>query len=204
MDLKTRFVSLWQRLEASGSSDCVFDSLIALYQEPHRRYHNVGHLSFGLTQLDLLANLAEHPNWVEFAFYYHDSVYVIGADDSEEQSARLAINVLRKARVSGGAQVHIGAYIMATKPGQEPKTVDEQIISDIDLAILGQPRSDFVEYERQVREEYESVPEQVFWRFRKEILSTFLERLSIFSTSRFRNLYEEQARENLAWTIEQH
>jgi predicted metal-dependent HD superfamily phosphohydrolase len=204
MDLRERFNVLWERLDARGNPDKVFAELIACYKEPHRRYHNVTHLEFGLSQFDLISGLARHPDWVEFAFFFHDGVYIIGATDNEERSAQLAKEVLKKAQVPVVVRLHVVANIMTTKPGEKANSPDQQIIADIDLAILGQPRNVFVEYERQVREEYASVPEEVFWQVRKGILQNFLNRSSIFSTSLFRDLYEGQARENLSWTIGQH
>ena len=204
MDLRARFHSLWERLGAKGDPAPVFDDLIARYGEPHRRYHNETHLAFGLAQLDLLAGSCQHPDWVEFAFDYHDSVYVIGASDNEERSAGLAIDTLKRAGVAGHIQSLVGGYIMVTKPGHEPSTADQRVMADIDLAILGQELPVFTEYERQVREEYADVPEDTFSRQRKKILGAFLWRPSVYSTSRFRQLYERQARENLSWTIANH
>jgi predicted metal-dependent HD superfamily phosphohydrolase len=204
VDLRARFYALWERLEAKGDPEKVFDDLIARYREPHRRYHDETHLEFGLSQFDLLAGAAPHPDLVEFAFDYHDSVYVIGAVDNEERSAGLAIDALEEARVPGHIRSLVRGFILITKPGQEPSTADQRVMADIDLAILGQEQSVFVEYERQVREEYEDVPEETFWRRRKKILRAFLWRPSVYSTSRFRALYEMQARENLAWTIAHH
>jgi predicted metal-dependent HD superfamily phosphohydrolase len=204
MDLKARFYALWERLGARGDPEMVFDDLIARYREPHRRYHNETHLEFGLSQLDLLAGTILHPDWVEFAFYYHDSAYVIGATDNEERSAGLAIDALKKALVPGHIQSLVDGYIMVTKPRHEPSTADQRVMADIDLAILGQELPVFTEYERQVREEYADVPDETFWRQRKKILGAFLWRPSVYSTSRFRELYEMRARENLSWTIANH
>jgi predicted metal-dependent HD superfamily phosphohydrolase len=204
VDLRARFDGLCERLGAKGDPAPVFDDLIARYREPHRRYHNETHLAFGLIQLDLLAGTCQHPDSVEFAFDYHDRVYVIGAADNEERSAGLAIDTLKRAGVPGHIQSLVGAYIMVTKPGQEPSTADQRVMADIDLAILGQERPVFVEYERQVREEYADVSEDTFWRQRKKILGSFLWRPSVYSTSRFRQLYETQARQNLSWTIANH
>jgi predicted metal-dependent HD superfamily phosphohydrolase len=202
--LRARFHELWERLGARGDVESVFDDLVARYREHHRRYHSETHLEFGLGQLDLLAGTAPHPDLVEFAFYYHDGVYEIGAADNEERSAGLAIGTLKKARVPGHIQSLVGGYIMVTKPGQEPSTADQRVMADIDLAILGQERPVFVEYERQVREEYADVPEETFWRQRKKILRAFLWRPSVYHTNRFRELYDTRARENLTWTIANH
>jgi predicted metal-dependent HD superfamily phosphohydrolase len=204
MDLRTRFYALWERLGATGDPEEVVDDLLARYREPHRRYHNETHWEFGLSQLDLLVGSAPHSDLVEFAFDYHDSVYVIGAADNEERSAGLAIDTLKKALVPGHIQSLVRSYILVTKPGQEPSTADQRVMADIDLAILGQERPLFSEYERKVREEYADVPEETFWRQRKKILGAYLWRPTVYSTSRFRQRYEKQARENLAWTIANH
>lgn len=201
MDLRARFDSLWERLGAKGDPAPVFDDLIARYREPHRRYHNEAHLAFGLGQFDLLADTALHPDCVEFAFYYHDIVYAIGAAENEERSAALAVDTLKKVGVPGEVRSVVRDCILVTTPGREPATADQCVIADIDLAILGQQRPIFVEYERQVREEYADIPDETFWRGRKEILRGFLARPSVFATSGFRERYEERARENLAWTI---
>ena len=204
MDLRKRFSALWGRLDASGNPDKVLAELIGRYQEPHRSYHTVAHLEFGLSQFDLISGLAMHPDRVEFSYFFHDNVYIIGAADNEEQSAHLAREVLKKAQVPVVVQLHVVAHIMTTKPGEKANSPDQQVMADIDLAILGQSRDVFVEYERQVRQEYASVPEEVFWEARKGILQGFLNRPSIFSTSHFREIYEAQARENLTWTIGRH
>lgn len=204
MNLEERFCALWERLGARGDPKRVIADLMRRYQEPHRRYHTSEHLKFGLAEFDEVSDSAEHPDLVEFAFFFHDSIYEIGADDNEEESTRLALTVLRKARISATVQLYVGSFIMTTKPGQIAITPDEKIMADIDLATLGQSQPVFVEYERLVREEYAFVPDEIFWPAHLEILKGFLARPYIFSTDHFRELYEKQARANLTWTIAQH
>lgn len=204
MDLRERFFALWTRLGAKGNPEKVFDRLVQRYSEPHRFYHNRQHWEFGIKQFNLLSELAEHPDFVEFAWAFHDSVYAIGATNNEEQSCRLAVETLRQAKVHGGVQVHVGSLIMATKHDQIPSNMDQKIMVDIDLAILGQEPEIFGDYERRVRVEYESVDEKVFWKARKGILQGFLDRERIYYTDLFQDIYEDQARENLLRTITAH
>lgn len=72
---------------------------------------------------------------------------------------------------------------------------------DIDLSILGQDRSKFDEYERQIRSEYSWVAADAFAKGRSAILSSILARPRIYSTGLFYNKYEKIARENLARSI---
>jgi predicted metal-dependent HD superfamily phosphohydrolase len=93
--------------------------------------------------------------------------------------------------------------IVATKHIAKPEYPDDAVLCDIDLAILGQPEEAFDVYERQIRREYEWVPEAQFRERRKAILQSFLERRTIYSTKFFHQRYEKQARKNLARSISQ-
>ena len=91
--------------------------------------------------------------------------------------------------------------ILATKDSVPPTEPDEQILVDMDLAILGRPEPEFDEYERQIRSEYAWVPDELFAKGRTSILKSFLARPCIYTTDAFRTKYENSARENLARSI---
>ena len=74
---------------------------------------------------------------------------------------------------------------------------DEMYIIDVDLSILGKPREEFDEYERNIRKEYEWVSDEQFKENRSAILKRFIARPSIYYTDFFREKYEEQAKSNL-------
>jgi predicted metal-dependent HD superfamily phosphohydrolase len=75
------------------------------------------------------------------------------------------------------------------------------LIVDIDLSILGSPRSRFIEYEKQIREEYSRVPNEIFNERRRALLMKFLFNKHIYNTPYFQNNYEDKARDNLAYSI---
>ncbi len=204
MDLRERFRDLWARLGAKGNPDEVFADLVKRYSEPHRFYHNLDHWEFGLSQFGLLADLASLPDLVEFAYGFHDSIYIIGARDNEEQSAELALEVAQRIGLGQIEQTKIADLILVTKHDKYPSTIDQEIIVDIDLAILGQESFVFDDYEREVRAEYASVDEATFWKIRKGILQGFLDRSRIYFTDRFQARYTLQAKENLLRTISSH
>ncbi len=84
-----------------------------------------------------------------------------------------------------------------------PETVDEQVLVDIDLSILGADAARFDEYEVQVRAEYRWVPDFVFRPKRREVLEEFLARPTLYSTERFQTLLEKKsARESRALFIQ--
>jgi predicted metal-dependent HD superfamily phosphohydrolase len=90
---------------------------------------------------------------------------------------------------------------MATRHEAVPQTRDERVLIDVDLWILGAPEKRFDEYERQVREEYGWVPGLIYRRKRRAILESFVARPTIYSTERFIERYEQQARANLARSL---
>ncbi len=92
--------------------------------------------------------------------------------------------------------------IMATKHAAEAPFPDAALMVDIDLSILGREEDRFDRYEDDVRREYRWVPGTLFRAKRKEMLSAFVERESLYETEHFRSRYESQARTNLARSIE--
>jgi predicted metal-dependent HD superfamily phosphohydrolase len=105
------------------------------------------------------------------------------------------------ASINASSRERVRALIMKTCHDALPETQDEQVLVDIDLAILGADAARFDEYETQVRAEYGWVPDFLFRRTRRKILQAFLARSAIYSTTHFRNQLEKKARENLARSI---
>jgi len=96
----------------------------------------------------------------------------------------------------------VHSLVMATRHKEVPRGTDAELLVDVDLSILGAAPERFDESERQVREEYAWVPEFVFRRERKAILKKILARPRVFSTARFRDRYEQQARSNIERSLE--
>jgi predicted metal-dependent HD superfamily phosphohydrolase len=192
-----RWRELWARLGGAVPDEMLFHQLIARYSEPHRRYHTVQHLDECLERLAEIKTDAVHPDEVELALWFHDAVYDTRRSDNEEHSAEWARSAIRAAGLPTSLAERVHALIMATRHDARPSGRDEQILVDVDLSILGATPARFEEYETQVRDEYSWVPESVFRSTRRAILAGFLERPSIFSTEKFVDAYEAQARQNL-------
>lgn len=196
-----RWLSWWERVGAQGNARKVYDDLVARYSEPHRTYHTLEHIGHCLDELEQVRHLAENPDAVELALWYHDTIYDTRVKDSEERSAALAIEMVRNALLSDSFGQSVAKLIMATKHKAIPTDPDVQLFVDIDLSILGQPEDKFDEYERQIRKEYEWVSEDAFVAGRLAILKSFLDRPTIYSTQFFRNKHEAQAQRNIARSL---
>jgi predicted metal-dependent HD superfamily phosphohydrolase len=175
----------------------VFDNLIARYSEPHRKYHTLRHLDECFAKLEELRTVAQHPEEVEFALWFHDAIYDTKRPDNEAKSADLARATAIAANLSPALGYRIHTLILSTRHDAVPHDVDAKVLIDVDLSILGETSERFDEYENQVREEYSWVSASVFCSKRREILKGFLARTTIFNTQKFVETYEAQARANL-------
>jgi predicted metal-dependent HD superfamily phosphohydrolase len=195
-----RWLRLWQAAGATGDGALWYEKLTQAYAEPPRHYHNQQHIAECLAEFDSARHLAQQPTAVELALWFHDAVYEPKASDNEEQSAAMARSFLETARASGLA-ASVGSLIMATKTHSTEAGPDAALVVDVDLSIFGQGEQRFAEYEKQIREEYRSVPKLIFNFKRAEILESFLARSRIYATDFFAAKYEQQARRNLERSI---
>lgn len=190
----------WLALGATPTT-AWFDEVITRYREPQRSYHTLQHLDECIRWLEPVLGLAEAPGEVEIALWFHDAVYEPKRSDNEDESARLAQRALAAGGVTEATIARVCRFIMVTQHAALPSTPDEQLIVDIDLAILGAAEARFAEYEAQIRREYNWVPGWLFRRKRKAILREFIARAPLYGTACFHDRLEAQARRNLARAI---
>ena len=173
------------------------------YEESARKYHTPHHINECLGILDR----AHHPDadnpLVEYALWFHDAIYNTFSRKNEERSADAAVSVLKRSgRPAAGFDI-VRSLILATQHGVQPTEPAAQLLVDIDLAILGADADRYAEFELQIRAEYWWVPTALYRTQRSAILNSFVQRSSIYATHEFRERYERQARNNIAWGLEQ-
>lgn len=201
---RRRWQAMWQALTANPAhvtDDTLLAALIAAWGEPQRHYHTQQHLDECLAQFDESSDVAQHAAEVECALWFHDAVYDVRAHDNEQRSADWARKALTAAGVAAAAIDRVEALILATRHSALPAPGDEQLLVDVDLAILGAPAARFAQYEAQVRQEYAWVPEPVYRSKRAAILQQFLDRERVYATAALYQRCEAAARHNLAASI---
>ena len=194
---------MWKGLELPPPDVALMHTLLGRYAEPHRKYHTRQHLNACLMHFEAVRQTATHPHEIELALWFHDAVYDIPGAGNEAQSADWARDVLRATGASTEVAARVHALVMATCHTTRPQTPDQEILLDVDLAILGAPAAVFDAYESHIRAEYASVPEEAFRKGRRYILEEFLARKPIFRSHYFNSRYETQARINLRRSINQ-
>jgi predicted metal-dependent HD superfamily phosphohydrolase len=201
MTTLARWNQLWHALGVTSADEALFCELIAKYDEPHRHYHTVRHLSECLQHLDDARALAQNPAEVELALWFHDAHYDVRRQDNEERSANWAYAAARDAALPPEVCERVRNLVEVTRHDAEPQTSDEALLLDIDLSILGSEPQRFDEYERAIREEYHWVPKVVFNIKRRSLLEQFLAREPLYRTEYFAQRLERQARANLQRSV---
>jgi len=190
----------WQALGAAPD-DALHAALLARYAEPQRAYHTQQHLAECLALCGEFRALAERPAEVEVALWFHDAVYDVHRHDNEAVSAGWARTALLDAGAAADVAGRVEALLLATRHSVAPATADEQLLVDIDLAILGAASARFAEYEEQIRVEYGFVPLAVFNEKRGAMLAGFLARPALYGTAALHSRFEAAARANLRQAI---
>ena len=188
--------TIWESLEVLPPFG-VFEKLCCYYSEDHRFYHTLSHLEECFNQWDEVYHLAKSKELIGLALFFHDSIYNTRRNDNEEKSAEWAVCVLKQSGVSSELTETISKLILVTKHDKIANTPDEMLMLDIDLSILGTAKSRFIEYEKQIRCEYQWVPEDTYRESRSSILWGFLNRPRIYQNDFFFEQFETQARTNL-------
>lgn len=174
--------------------------LLADWAQPHRRYHELRHLTEVLTALDELRDLsgpaAPVPRTVVIAAYWHDAVYDPRAADNEQRSADRAAAVLGGLGLPPGDVREVVRLVLLTA-GHLPQPGDTsgELLCDADLAVLAATPARYREYAAGVREEYAHLGEDQFRAGRASVLQDLLGRPALYSAGA-RHL-EPDARRNL-------
>lgn len=188
---------IWKELGASSVDDNLYHRLMACWNETHRRYHTLQHLSELLASFAAVRHHAQRPAEVELALWFHDAFYDPRRDDNELLSAQWARASVLQAGLPPDMADRVHGLVMATRHDAASEGTDAQLLVDIDLSILGADPVRFDESDRQIRDEYAHVPDEEFRLGRSRILSGFLARPRLYSTEHFHAALEQRARENL-------
>lgn len=197
MDPTARWEALLEQLTPSADAPAVGGRLLGRWAEPHRRYHDLVHLTRVLENVDLLAGHADDADAVRLAAWYHDAVYV-GSPDDEENSAQLAEAELTGLGLPRGLVAETARLVRLTaRHDPAPGDRNGEVLCDADLAILAAGRDDYGRYVAAVREEYAHVPDDAFRIGRTTVLIQLLALPALFRTPLGREQWEAPARANV-------
>jgi predicted metal-dependent HD superfamily phosphohydrolase len=193
-------VAAGARAEA-GERVAAFVDLARRYAELGRHFHTLRHVAETVAALRLLlaaerdvAARVSVPSCV-LAGYFHDAVYDPGANDNEDRSARLAVDVLRGLGCPLAGCAAVARLVRATA-AHVSSAPDEALVNDADLRILARPAPLYDRYARRVRWEYAWVGAAAWTDGRAAVLRRLLDG-PVYATAWARRHWEPAARENL-------
>jgi predicted metal-dependent HD superfamily phosphohydrolase len=158
----------------SPTSRTEWAAVVAAWSEPHRRYHDLGHLAAVLGLVGELEAAAADPAAVRLAAWYHDVVYDPARDDNEEASAGRARAGLR-GLVEPERIAEVERLVLLTAGhGAAADDPNGAVLCDADLAVLASPPDAYAAYASAVREEYGQLPDDVFTAGRIAVLEHLL------------------------------
>jgi predicted metal-dependent HD superfamily phosphohydrolase len=197
VSLRREWAGMLRRLGASGDIEGSGERLLSRWGQPHRRYHNLDHLTAVLRGVDRLADHAADPDAVRLAAWYHDAVYEGSAAD-EAASAELAAGELGRLGLEPGLVAEVTRLVRLTA-SHDPRPGDRngEVLCDADLAILASPPREYDAYTRAIRAEYGHVPEDMFRAGRERVLRSLAARPALFRTPYALRHWETPARVNV-------
>jgi len=202
--MKQQFLNLCLKIGCSENCNAAFEKMLLQYMIPKRFYHTFeGHVAFCLHELEKIpAEYTCDRDAIAMALFMHDAVMNFTAKNNEERSAEFSEKLCQEIKAPQEFIAKVTKLILATQHKTPQEDTDEQIIADIDLAILGQEKEIYDACERNIYLEYSFVPEDIFKRERFKFLHNLLGRKRIYQTSYFKNNYEARARKNILRSIE--
>lgn len=195
-ELETRFNDLVSRCAPDADAASLYETIADKYSEPHRRYHTLEHIQHCLSQLDEARHLADDPDAIELALWFHDLIYDPTADDNERRSAE-TFDSLLGALMPAERAVHVRRLIVDTEYPSEPGDRDGKLMVDIDLSSFALPWDQFMRDTEDIRSEYSHVPEKQFYAGKLKFLDKLLSRPRFYLTDHFHDRLESQARANI-------
>ncbi len=199
------FGKAWRAARMEGYFSPVFEDVYAAYAGPGRHYHNIMHILDSLAEFEEVRQMSSQPGIMALALFLHDYVHTPDSRDGrdEKESAQKLYELVKKSHSDETAGYARDIVLVTVhSPSLVPKNIDEQLMCDIDLAVLGRPAVIFDNYERLIWEEYKGTyPEDGFRRGRARLLDSLDKRSPIYFTEHFRQKYEDMAHENLKRSI---
>ncbi|MBE1578438.1 hypothetical protein ACFORH_18425 [Amycolatopsis roodepoortensis] len=180
-----------------------WNDLQTRYAEPHRRYHDLRHVTavaHDSGDLAVAFGLGSRERaLVAVAAWTHDVVYDARPGEDERASAAWTRDELTNAGVPEADVERAEELVLSTIHHAAP---DDDLLAtallDADLAILGAPPERYEEYASGVREEYSIYSDEDWRAGRVAVLENLLARPRLYRSDIARARWESKARGNLA------
>ena len=183
----------------------VFRSVLDMYSQDYRVYHDFRHIAFCLELLKKNFPKLSEQDYALLAFgvIFHDIIWLVGNNANEQSSAQFAKESLMKMGLSEDKAMIVHNIIMATwyTEGVPAETELQKIMVDLDYAGLGSSWETYLDQTKRVVKEivgveYEKMPEFAIKK-RVDFVRFMLNKDRIYNTEVMHDKYEHHCRANL-------
>ena len=174
----------------------VFSKLEAMYGETWRTYHNMGHISACLTYFDNCREVADNPDAIELAIWFHDCIYEVGNEYNEAMSRDWFLEVT-DGHLDPALRKAVDGLIMDTVHNGVPETRDGKLLADIDLTSFGLSWDEYMRDGDNVREEMGQHQSFKKKGGKYSFLDILLSRQSVYFSDYYLEHFEASAQDNL-------
>jgi len=176
--------------------------VLPYYMEPHRFYHNEKHISNMInTVVEMKTQISDVQN---LAILFHDVVYLVGMDKgvNEDQSVKMLdlFCDLNPTAVDQKSKILAGNIILDTVAHVACCPESKKVL-DLDLYGLSLSWEEYTRAGMQIRSEYISYDDEVFYDGRIRFLQDMVDRDRIYHTDLFYEKCEFKARTNMVKEI---
>lgn len=193
----------WHDLLIDVNADLKFGNEIFLdlkntYSQATRKYHNWAHIQQVISTISEAQEIADSLPVILLSAWFHDYVCDAKAQDNELKSAIVAEEILNKLNICDRVIQTVKQIILSTQKHQPIlDSIDNLILLDADLSILGTSPDSYERYSTVIRQEYRWLSDRDYQQGRKAVLTNFLSRKRIYYTDYFYQKLESSARRNL-------
>jgi pantetheine-phosphate adenylyltransferase len=204
MDLNVKSVMIRLGFETEQAEKVKIVFYHTLQQREDLKYHNDNHVLACLNSLTDYA-MTKPMDYTDFdcvalSLHFHDCVYVPGESINEEKSAHFFRSLVTPK--TEYLKDFVSNMIMATKTHEKSQHYLCNLVSDIDMAILGANVEEFDVYERNIRDEYRQFEDSVYYPKRKKFLMECL-KSSVYHTPEFYSMYHKKMVCNITRVLEE-
>jgi predicted metal-dependent HD superfamily phosphohydrolase len=197
-ELAERFVALWNRCAgANARPEPVWHMLQQRYQEPHRHYHTLAHLSHCLGAMDTGNGQIVEADATEMAIWFHDVIYEYGAKNNEDLSA-VTFRELAEPHMAADFIDRVCELIDATKHTGNAPDRGAAYMVDIDLSGFGLPWEGYLADSDALRLEAPDVSDERYYQGKLRFLNGLQQWPCLFQTEFFRDRLESTAQANIS------
>ena len=174
----------------------MFNQLVEMYSQGWRSYHNLNHISSSLDYLEACKSQAVFADAIEFAIWFHDCIFEVGAADKEARSRDWGV-AQASAHLPPALILAVDRLIMDTCHHCVPDTEDGKLIADIDLTSFALPWDEYLRDSIAVRGELAYRDETHALAEKVRFLDNLIKDDQIFYSRFYLKYFEQKAQQNV-------